>query len=118
MVGKSPVWGGGGQWVSHLGAGGGGVVAESLTGPPRPVTEACRSWLASSSDTSTSSSCSSIRKTSADSGFSRRLSFCEFLYTLAVARSPDVSICTFYTRVLRIFVGLTGLRTYEAILAD
>ena len=30
----------------------------------------------------------------------------------------EVSICTFYTRVLRIFTVLTALRTYEAILTD
>ena len=30
----------------------------------------------------------------------------------------EVSTCTFFTRVLRIFTVLTGLRTYEAILTD
>ena len=30
----------------------------------------------------------------------------------------EVSICTFFTKVLRISIVLTGLRTYEAILTD
>ena len=33
-------------------------------------------------------------------------------------RGSEVSICTFYTRVIRIFIVLTFLRMYEAILAD
>ena len=32
--------------------------------------------------------------------------------------NTEVSICKFYTRVLRTFAVLTGLRTYEAILTD
>ena len=30
----------------------------------------------------------------------------------------EVSTCTFFTRVLRIFTVFTGLRTYEVILPD